>query len=307
MAKIELATALSVSSNYAGSVAGEITGKAFKEADTLRLGLIDALVDIDYQVSLRRIEYANGTTNYICGFTPQGAVTLDEKVLAPKKLKNELEICKEDLRQIWSSAQMGFSAHNDNMPADVESALLSEILADQAQYVDNLIWNGDASNDGEFDGFVKAFNADGAIVKPTPSGVAIDESNVEDELKKVLAAIPIEIRREDLKVVVSPDVFQAYTFYLVSKGIATNADATEKTAQFGKYMLTEVNGLDTNTIIAYEMKNLKFGTGLMSDHNEIRIKDMDESDLSGQVRYKQVYTAGVQYINSEDIVYYKSV
>lgn len=306
-----MATTVTVSSNYAGREAGDIIGKAFKEADTLRLNLVDVLVDIDYQVHLRKIEYGNGRVDYTCGFQPEGSVTLSEKTLTPKKIKNEQEICKEDLRQIWSSASMGFSAHNDSMPADVEQALLAEILADTAEATDNDIWNGDASNSGEFDGFTTLFAADANIIKDgnglTALGAAIDESNVEAELKKVLAAIPIEMRRRELVVGVSPDVFQAYSFYLISKGIADNGDASEKQARFGKYVLTEINGLAPNTIVAYDRRNLKFGTGLLQDHNSVRIKDMDESDLSGQVRYKMVYTAGVQYVNSEDIVWYVSV
>lgn len=303
-------TTVTVSSNYAGKEAGEIIGKAFKEADTLRLNLVDVLVDIDFQVSLRKISYANGRVDYTCGFTPTGAVTLSEKLLTPKKIKNEQEICKEDLRQIWSSASMGFSAHNDSMPNDVEQALLAEILADTAEATDADIWQGDSSTTGEFDGFIKLFAADANVVKAnngiTPIGAAITEANVESELKKVLAAIPIAVRRNDLVVALSPDVFQAYWFYLVSKGIADNGDAGEKQVRFGKYLLTEVNGLPANTIVAYDRRNLKFGTGLLQDHNSVRIKDMDESDLSGQVRYKMVYTAGVQYVNSEDIVWYLS-
>ena len=91
-----MATTVTVSSNYAGQVAGDIVGKAFKEADTLRLGLVNVLPDIDYKVSLRKISYANGRQDYACGFTPAGAVTLSEVELAPKKIKNEFEICKED-------------------------------------------------------------------------------------------------------------------------------------------------------------------------------------------------------------------
>jgi len=47
-----MATVVTVNSNYAGTVAGQITGKAFKEADTLRLGLLTVLPDVDFQVSL---------------------------------------------------------------------------------------------------------------------------------------------------------------------------------------------------------------------------------------------------------------
>ncbi len=305
-----MATTVTVNSNYVGKEAGEIIRRAFAEADTLRLNLVSSLVDIDFQVHLRQFQYANGITGYTCGFTPQGSVTLSEKTLTPKKHKNELEICKEDLRQIWSSATMGFSAHNNNMPTDVEQALLAEILDDQAVWLDGKIWNADSSGSDEFDGFLTLFDSDGNIIKAnngiTPIGADITESNVESELKKALAVIPKSIRRDNLKVVVSSDVFQAYSFYLVSKGIANDGTADSKVAKFGKYELTENNGLPSNTILAYDVKNLYFGTGLMQDHNEIRIKDMDESDLTGQVRYKQVFTAGVQYVNPAEIVWYKS-
>lgn len=303
-------TTVTVNSNYNGTVAGEIVGKAFKEADTLRLGLVNVLPDIDFKVSIRKIEYANGRQDYACGFTPAGAVTLSEVVLEPKKIKNEFEICKEDLRQIWSSATMGFSAHNDSMPTDVEQALLAEVLADTAEATDSDIWSGDASNGGEFDGFIPLFEADGSVIKANngivPIGAAITEANVESELKKVLNAVPVNMRRKNLNVIVSPDVYQAYGFYLISKGIADNGDASEKQVRFGKYTVTEVNGLPDNTVVVYETRNLNFGTGLLADHNEIRIKDMDESDLSGQVRYKMVYTAGVQYVRPEEVVYYLS-
>lgn len=76
--------------------------------------------------------------------------------------------------------------------------------------------------------------------------------------------------------------------------------------KYGRYTLEVIGGLDDNTFVVYRKKNMYFGTGLLSDHNELRIKDMDQSDLSGQVRYKMVYTAGVQYVNSNEIVWYLS-
>jgi len=74
--------------------------------------------------------------------------------------------------------------------------------------------------------------------------------------------------------------------------------------RYGNYVLEIVNGLPDSTMVVYQKKNLYFGTGLLSDHNEIRIKDMDDTDLSGTVRYKMVYTAGVQYVRGAEIVLY---
>ena len=303
-----MATTVTVSSNYAGSVAGEIIGKAFKEADTIAKNYVTVMPDIDYQMSIRRIEYANGRTDYACGFTPTGAVTLDEVVLAPKKIKNEQEICKEDLRQIWSSASMGFSAHNDNMPADVEAALLAEILGDTAEATDMDIWQGDNATPGQFGGFIPKFVADANVIKPTALGAPIDKSNVIAEIEKVLDAVPVALRRkQDLIHLISPDWALAYEQALVSAGIANGFGGDSKELRYGSRVLMVCNGLPDNTMVVYERKNLYFGTGLLSDHNEIRIKDMDESDLSGTVRYKMVYTGGTQYVNSDEIVYYVSV
>jgi len=304
-----MATTLTVSSNYAGSVAGEITGAAFKEADTIAKNLVTVLPDIDFQSSLRKISYSDGRVDYTCGFSPEGAVTLSEKLLTPKKIKNEQEICKEDLRQIWSSASMGFSAHNDNMPKDVEAALLAEILGDTAEATDNDIWNGDAAVTGHFDGFVKAFDADAAVIKAgngiTSLGAAVTKANVISEIEKVLNAIPVALRRKtDLIVGISPDIALAYQQALVSAGISNGLGGGDMELRYGSYVLEVINGLADNTFVAYQRKNLYFGTGLLSDHNEIRIKDMDDSDLTGMVRYKMVYTAGVQYVNSEDIIWY---
>lgn len=302
-----MATTLTVSSNYAGNAAGEIIGKAFKEADTLANNLVTVLPDIDFQTSIRRIAYSDGRVDYTCGFTPTGAVTLDEKLLTPKKIKNEQEICKEDLRQIWSSATMGFSAHNDSMPDDVETALIAEILGDTAEATDADIWTGDATNSGEFDGFITLWASDGAVIKPTALGSAIDASNVVAEIQKVRNAIPVALRRKSLVFAVSPDVAYALEDAYVNGGISSGFGGSEQALQYGGQTLTVINGLPDNTMVVFESRNLFFGTGLMSDHNEVRIKDMDESDLSGQVRYKMVYTAGVQYANSAEIVYYVSL
>ena len=306
-----MATTMTVNSNYVGGVAGEITGAAFKEAQTIKENLVTVLPDIDFQMSLRKISYTNGRVDYACGFTPTGAVTLSEVLLTPKKIMNAQEICKEDLRQIWSSASMGFSAHNDNMPKDVEAALLNEILQDTAQATDLDLWQGVAATTGRIGGFIELFAADAGIIKANNGIVtataAITKANVQTEIEKVLDAVPVSLRRKKNTVfLVSSNVALAYEQALISAGISNGMGGAEMNLAYGSTKITVVDALPDNTFVVYEVKNLYFGTSLMADHNEIRIKDMDESDLSGNVRYKMVYTGGVQYINPTEIVWYLS-
>jgi len=304
-----MATTTTVSSNYAGKVAGEIIGKSFKEADTLRLGAVTVAENVNYKYNLRKIAYTDGTVDYACGFTPAGAITLSEKVIQPKKVMNNFDVCKEDFRQTWSEDSMGASASNPNAPADIMEAIQVEVLASQAEKLDDDIWNGLNATAGEIgDGFIVQFAADGDVIKAnngiTAIGAATTEANVEAHLKAALNAIPQALRRKEVQVLVSSNVFQAYTFYLISKGIAWNGTADDKMAKFGKYNLVEINALPDDTIICAEKRNLIFATGLQADHNDISLVDEDSIGLlTGQVRGKIVYNGGVGYYNGEDIVW----
>jgi len=301
-----MATTTTVSSNYAGKVAGEIIGKTFKEADTLRLGLVTIAPNVNYKLNMRRIRYTDGTTAYSCGFTPAGAIVLDERVLEPVKLMNPFQVCKEDFRATWSEDSMGASASNVNAPADIMEAIQVEMLGETAENVDYKIWNGDATNPDEWDGFLKLFLADSAVIDVDID--AVTEANVVAQLKLALGAIPIPLRRKNLNVMVSPDVFQFYSFSLTTPAITNGLGAEEKQMKFGRYTLTEVNGLPANTIVIAEAKNLVFGTGLEADFNTIALVDEDEIGLlTGQVRGKMVYSGGVNYYNSEEIVWARPI
>jgi len=303
-----MATTVNVSSNYAGKAAGSIIGASFKEADTLRLGLLTVAENVNYKMNLRKVAYADGTVDYSCGFSPAGTITLSEKQLVIEKLKNDFKVCKEDFRQTWSEDSMGASASNPNAPADIMEAIQLEVLSSQAQKIDTDIWTGLAATAGEFSGLIEQFTADGSVIKAnngiTALAAATTEANVEAHLKAALNAVPVAIRRKDLTVAVSPDVFQAYSFYLVSKGISNDGNAEEKQVRFGRYVVTEVNGLPDNTIAIFEKKNVVFATGLQSDFNEISLVDEDEVGLlTGEIRGKIVYGASVGYYNSADIVW----
>tara|TARA_R110002020_G_scaffold426129_1_gene635513 strand:- start:45 stop:974 length:930 start_codon:yes stop_codon:yes gene_type:complete len=305
-----MATTTTVSSNYAGKVAGSIIGKSFKQADTLRLGLLTVAQNVNFKMNLRKLRYTDGTTDYSCGHTPAGAIVLSEKIIQPKKVKNDFDICKEDFRQTWSEDLEGASASNPNAPADIMEAIQLEVLSSQAEKVDDEIWSGVNGTDGQIgDGLLVQWASDANVIKVgngiTSVAAATTEANVEAHLKTALSVVPTSIRRKQLTVAVSPDVFQAYSFYLISKGIANDGTADEKQVKFGKYMLTEVNGLPDNTIAVFEKKNVVFATGLTGDHNEISLVDEDSIGLlTGQVRGKMVYNGGVGYYNSEEIVWF---
>jgi len=64
------------------------------------------------------------------------------------------------------------------------------------------------------------------------------------------------------------------------------------------------SGLSDNTMIAAQKGNLFFGTGLLADHNEVKLIDMADLDGSQNVRVVMRFTAAVQYGIGADIVLY---
>lgn len=304
-----MATTNTVNSQYVGKVAGAIIGQAFKESTTLSSNVITVAENVNYKYNLRKIAYTDGTVDYSCGFVPAGAVVLSEKVITPKKVMNSLQICKEDFRQTWSEDSMGASASNVNAPSDIFEAIQVELLASQAEKLDDDIWNGLYASNGEIgDGFIVQFAADGSVIKAnngiTAIGAATTESNVEANLKVALNAIPLSLRRKNVNILVSANVAQAYNFYLISKGISWNGTTDDKPMKFGRYDLVEISGLPDDTIICAEQKNLIFATGLQGDHNQLELVDEDEIGLlTGNVRGKLVYNGGVGYYNPAEIVW----
>jgi hypothetical protein len=73
---------------------------------------------------------------------------------------------------------------------------------------------------------------------------------------------------------------------------------------FDGVKLFVANGLPDNDAMAAQKSNLYFGTGLLSDHNEVKVIDMADIDGSQNVRIVMRYTASVQYGLGSEIVYY---
>jgi hypothetical protein len=63
-------------------------------------------------------------------------------------------------------------------------------------------------------------------------------------------------------------------------------------------------GMSANKVVAAQKSNLFFGTGLLSDYNEVRVLDMANIDGSQNFRIIMRYTAAVQFGIAQDIVFY---
>jgi len=299
-----MATTTNITTNYIGEVAGDYIAAMIKESNTLSDNLVTILPNIVSTTYLRKIETDDSFVDYVCGWTPAGSITLSEYSITPKKVMWNSELCKEDFRQLWTAKEMGFSAHNDSLPATEQAAILLEMGKVVARKVDVDIWEGDDST-GRFNGLVPQLITDATVIDvATPT--TITSSNVEAELADFIDAVPdAVIGAPDLVLGVSTNVIRALKKVQGSLARSNGTFTNPSEYDFNGYTLTEIKGLAANTMVGYAKSNVTFVTGLLADHNEIKIKDMDETDLSGTIRTKVVFTGAIGYAYGAEIVLYR--
>lgn len=302
---------VSITSTYAGEFSGKYIAAALLSADTLDKGGITVMPNVKFKSVLKKASTDAIVKDASCDFqTGQGTLTLTEKILQPEEFQVNLDICKKDLHSDWEAAQMGFSAF-DNLPANFSDFVLAHVAAKVANRTELNIWAGDTGTSGQFDGFSTLLSTDADLPAANEvTGTTVTAANVDDELGKIVDAIPSAVySKEDLHIYVSQNIYRAYVRYLGGQA-ATNGYDNKANNQvltdlfFDGIKIFPTAGLADNTAIAAEKSNLFFGTGLLSDMNEVRVIDMADTDGSQNVRVVMRFTAGVQYAQVSDIVTY---
>ena len=309
-----MATTTSITTTYEGEFAGKYTSAALLSASTIENGGVEVKPNVKYKEVIKKLSTNDLVKDASCDFSATSAITTVERILQPKELQVNLQLCKKDFHSDWEAISMGYSAF-DTLPPTFQDYLLGHVSAKAAEKNETNIWQGDSSNTGEFDGFVTLLEADASLpAAQEVAGTTVDASNVIAELGKIVDAIPAALYgKEDLSIYISQNIYRAYVRSLGGFGAsglgAAGYNAQGNNQSFGDLMFDGVklfvaNGLPSNTAIAAEKSNLFFGTGLLSDHQEVKVIDMADIDGSQNVRIVMRFTAGVQYAIVEDIVTY---
>lgn len=310
-----MATTTSVTTTYAGEFAGKYVAAALLSANTIEKGLITVKPNIKYKEVLKKAATTGLLKDQSCDFTATGTVTLTERILEPKLLQVNVQLCKDSFRSDWEAVSMGYSAF-DTLPKNFADFLVAHVAADVAAANEVSIWHGDASNSGEFDGFCTLLANDANLVPAQEiTGTTVDASDVITELGKIVDAIPARLYgKEGLAIYASSNIIRAYVRALGgfgTNGLGASGVGSQGTMwyngqglNFDGVPLVQANGMNDDTAICTYKENLYFGTGLLSDHNQVKVLDMADLDGSENVRIVMRMSAGVQYANVEDIVTY---
>jgi len=306
----------SITTTYAGEFAGKYIAAALLSARTLDNGYITVVPNVKYKQVIQKIDVDSIVNDGSCDFTTSGTVALAERVLEPKELQVNLELCKQNFVQSWEALQLGYSAF-DEIPASFTDYLVSYIGGKVAEATEISIWQGNSATNGQFQGIYNELSSSvvaGGVNAPVTSSVSgsVTSANVLTALSALVDAIPAEVYgKEDLMIYVPTNVVKAYQQALAggsagANGFNNQMNVGEKPLNFNGIEMAFCPGLASSAIVAAQKSNLFFGTGLMSDHNEVRVLDMANLDGSQNYRIMMRYTAGTQYGIGEDIAIHKN-
>jgi len=310
-----MATTTSITTTYAGEFAGEYISAALLSGATIEGGGITVKPNVKFKEVIKKVDTNAIVKDATCDFDPTSTITLTEKVLQPEFQQVNLQLCKKDFQSDWEAIGMGYSAHQD-LPPSFSDFLIAHVASKVAQRTEQSIWDGNTSNNGQFDGLTKLISLDAGLpAAQEVAGTTVTSSNVIAQLGSLVDAIPSTLYgSEDLNIYVSQNIARAYVRALGGFGSSglgaagTNAQGTQwwnnGSLSFDGVKIFVANGLADNKAIAAEKSNLFFGTGLLADHNEVKVIDMADLDGSQNVRVVMRFTAGVQYGIIDDITTY---
>jgi hypothetical protein len=322
-----------ITTTYAGEAAAGYIAAALLSANTLDKKLVTIMPNVKFKSVIQKLDVSGIVQDASCDFVTSGSVAISEQVLTPKELQVNLLLCKQEFVDSWEALQLGFSAF-DEIPKNFNDFLISYVGGKVAEATEEAIWEGNNASNGQFGGFQNAFSSSiaatttvvsGAITVSTgvipafsgstliggqPMSGSITSTNVIAKLNDIVNSIPDTIYgKPDLLLYVSTNVAKAYQQALGGGAVGANGwnnqmNVGEKPFNFNGIEIVWCPGMSANKVVAAQKSNLFFGTGLLSDYNEVKVLDMANIDGSQNYRIVMRYTGGTQFGIGQDIVYY---
>jgi len=297
--------AFTTTSNFAGKAAGFYISAALKASNSL--DYLTMIENIKFKSNIQKMAGSGVVADATCDFTGAGTLALTEKVLEPKNLQINLDLCKSTLLDSWEALQMRAGA-GAPPPASFDDYVISYMGEIIAEATENSIWDGTAVA-GKFNGFNGAVTGlllpavDATVVQDAATGAYVP-GNIIANLQGAVQAIPANVLgKEDLHIYMNQTTYQAYISAVSTLGYvnAYNMNGDYK-PMFEGYKIAVCNGMTTNEIVIAQKSNLFFGTDLLSDATRITLMDMAALDGSDNMRLVARYSAGVQSGIGADIV-----
>ena len=296
---------------YAGEYANEILTKVLMVGKTIAFGGIIVHQDIKTKerIALMGMD-DDALAAYSDDFTAGDDIDYSERELEPKGYSLHKEFFYSNLRKFFFSNRMALGISNTEMPEEVETAIVAMYQNFMRNRMDKILWLSDSANVSLAaylqigDGLLKKIAADADVI--AVAGTTLTKANIIDEFEKIQLAEPDEITdEEDLFYYMSPRTHKLY-----KQAIGARDKNSQDEAIMGGVFIDEnrtllsITGFPENTVVATTARNLRAGTDLLGEENEVSILDMRPTTLDNKIRFRSDFKLDQNHARGEEIVFY---
>lgn len=272
----------------------ELIAKSVMGAKTL--DFINLQTGVKGPTALNLIDFDIQLQDDACGWNEAGTSTLTQRIIDAKPFRVNMAVCDKNLYGTWAQYQVKVAAGKVASDLPFEQDFVNGVLNGIQERVEELIWQGDASNAGEFDGFLTILG----------SATSATGTTKMDLISEAYAALPCEVAgKSDVVIFVSCATFRAWMTELVAANLY-HYDPKEASAM--EYMLPGANvrviavpGMADDAAVAGRLSNFFYGTDLESDMETF---DLWYSKDNREFRIDVSFIAGVQIAYPSEVAYY---
>lgn len=272
----------------------ELIAKSVMGAKTL--DFINLQTGVKGPTALNLIDFDIQLQDDACGWNEAGTSTLTQRIIDAKPFRVNMAVCDKNLYGTWAQYQVKVAAGKVASDLPFEQDFVNGVLNGIQERVEELIWQGDKSNAGEFDGFL-------TILGTATSATGTTKM---DLISEAYAALPCAVAgKSDVVIFVSCATFRAWMTELVAANLY-HYDPKEASAM--EYMLPGANvrviavpGMADDAAVAGRLSNFFYGTDLESDMETF---DLWYSKDNREFRIDVSFIAGVQIAYPSEVAYY---
>lgn len=298
-----MATVTSLTTTYAGEVAGGYILEAMKEMASLNhLTVRD---NIPGKQVVRKLVNSISFAAQSCEASPTGSFSLTERILTLEWFQVHEKLCKTDFNFDWNNRNA------PGLPDGLSEAVIANMLAGIAQKEENNIWSGVNANTGEHDGFKTLLLADSDVIDvSTPT--TLSSSNIVAELKELIdtslasASGPaVHGATERPKIYMGVVAAMFYQQAMAALGYNFQYQAgNEFPLKYMGYDIAVCPGMPNDTMVLAQPSNLWFGTDKSDSRNNIQVIDLQPTIGDKAILFAADFAFGVQYGTGKEITLY---
>lgn len=272
----------------------ELIAKSVMGAKTL--DYINLQTGVKGPTALNLIDFDITLQDDSCGWNEAGTSTLTQRIIDAKPFRVNMAVCDKNLYGTWAQYQVKVAAGKVASDLPFEQDFVNGVLNGIQERVEELIWQGDASNAGEFDGFLTILGNATSATGTTKMAL----------VSEAYAALPCEVAgKSDVVIFVSCATFRAWMQELVAANLyhynPGNEGAMEYMLPGTNVRVIAVPGMADDKAVAGRLSNFFYGTDLESDMETF---DLWYSKDNREFRIDVSFIAGVQIAYPSEVAFY---